>query len=260
MSTDAGKHAALIEAQFSAQAEAFARSPTLHSEAALALMVAAGAPKLSDTMLDVACGSGSVVAAFAPRVREATGLDATEAMLEQARRLSESRRLTNVQWLQGDACVLPFGDGAVDIVTCRFAFHHFERPEVVFAEMLRVCRSGGRIVVCDGLASVDPAKEDALNMFERLRDPSTVAFRTVEYIRALFTDAAVTEPETRYYKHPSTLSGMLKASFPANGDVERLRMLIEQSVEGDRMGLNARREGGDVVFETPVAILSATRL
>jgi ubiquinone/menaquinone biosynthesis C-methylase UbiE len=231
----------------------------LHTEAALALIVEAGAPGLSDTMLDVACGPGSVVAAFAPRVREAVGLDTTEAMLEQARRLSVSRGLENVRWLRGDVYALAFERAAFDIVTCRFAFHHFERPEAAFGEMLRVCRPGGRIVVCDGLASADPAKAGALNAFERLRDPSTVEFRTLEYFRVLFARAGFGEVEPRFYKHPGTLSGMLKASFPSDGDRERLRKLVEQSVEGDLMGLNARHEGGDVLFETPVVIFSAVR-
>jgi ubiquinone/menaquinone biosynthesis C-methylase UbiE len=253
------KHAALVEFQFTAQAQAFAQSPTLHDAPALALMVEAGSPQLSDRLLDVACGPGSIVAAFSPRVHEAVGLDATEAMLEQAKRLSESRRLKNTRWLRGDVYALPFEWATFDIVISRFAFHHFERPDAAFAEMVRVCRPGGRIVVCDGLAPAESAKADALNAFERLRDPSSVAFRTLEYFHALFRDAGMAAAETRFYKHPGRLSHLLKNSFPANGDRERLRILIEQSVEDDLMGLNARRDGDDIVLETPVAIISATR-
>ncbi len=151
-------HAARIEAQFGAQAAAFAASPALHTADALALMVDAAAPRATDAMLDVACGPGSVVAAFAPHVCSATGVDATEAMLEQARKLSAEQGLRNVAWMKSDVYALPFADACFDIVTCRFAFHHFERPEAAFDEMLRVCRHGGRVVVCDGLASAIPAK------------------------------------------------------------------------------------------------------
>src|SRR5262245_41943669 len=81
-------------------------------------------PRADDAALDVACGPGSVVCAFAPHVRRAEGLDATEAMLAEARRLTMERGLANVAWHWGDAYALPFADAAFDIVSCRYAFHH----------------------------------------------------------------------------------------------------------------------------------------
>ena len=253
------RHAEQIEQQFTAQAEGFARSPALHSEAALALMVEAGAPQPSETMLDVACGPGSVVAAYASRVRWATGIDATEAMLDQARALSAQKKLQNVTWLKDDVYALPFEDRSFDIVTCRFAMHHLQAPDTAFAEMMRVCRPGGRIVVCDGFASADPEKASALNAFERLRDPSTVGFLTMAELEALFLNAGCGSPQRRFYKHPGSLLAMLRSSHPVDGDKERLREIVEASLDGDGLGLGARREEGDIVFETPIVILSALR-
>ncbi len=77
-----------------------------------------------------------------------------------------------------------------DIVTCRFAFHHFQEPEKALAEMVRVCRPGGRVVLCDGVASDDPAKAGAFNRMERHRDPSTVEFRPLAFHLSLFAGAA----------------------------------------------------------------------
>ena len=91
-------HASTIVDQFSRQAELFAQSPALHNDAALTLLVDAGAPQANDDVLDVACGPGSVVVAFASRVRRSVGLDATEAMLAQARSLASTRNLTNTEW------------------------------------------------------------------------------------------------------------------------------------------------------------------
>ena len=51
-----------------------------------------------------------------------------------------------------------------------------EAPEAAFAEMVRVCRPGGRIVLYDAVPSDDPAKAAAFNRMERHRDPSTVEF------------------------------------------------------------------------------------
>src|SRR5262249_21875362 len=161
----------------SRQAEVFAAAPGLHDQEILALLVEAAAPRPGDVSLDVACGPGTVVAAFAPQVARATGLDATAAMLEQAKVLAARLGLGNVEWRQGDVYRLPFADASFDIVTCRFTFHHLERPDACFAEMRRVCRPGGRLVLCDAVCSDDPVAAAAFNRMELHRDPSTVAFR-----------------------------------------------------------------------------------
>jgi ubiquinone/menaquinone biosynthesis C-methylase UbiE len=79
-------------------------------------------------------------------------------MLAQARALAEARSVGNVSWRQGDVYALPFEDGSLDIVTCRFAFHHFTDPQAALQEMVRVCRPGGMILVCHTVASDDRAK------------------------------------------------------------------------------------------------------
>src|SRR5215471_1003495 len=95
---DAAAHAATVADQFTRQAAQFASSRALHNEAALELLVDAAAPLASDVALDVACGPGSVVAAFAARVARAEGIDATPAMLDQAKRLAAAKGLANVAW------------------------------------------------------------------------------------------------------------------------------------------------------------------
>jgi SAM-dependent methyltransferase len=154
---------------------------------------------------------------------------------------------------------LPFADASFDIVSCRFAFHHFERPEQAFAEMLRVCRPGGRIVVCDAVASDDPARAEAFNEMERLRDPSTVAFRTLAYFFELFRKFGMPMPISSFYKVPIEMEALLKSSFPANDDRDGVRLLLRDAVEGDRMGLNLRAHGDSVRFDYPAAILVSTK-
>jgi ubiquinone/menaquinone biosynthesis C-methylase UbiE len=252
-------HQALVQDQFTQQAELFANAPSLHDAAALDALVQAAAPRRDDTSLDVACGPGTVVAAFASHLRHATGLDATDAMLEQARKLAAGRGLANVSWQSGDVYALPFGAGAFDIVSCRFAFHHFEDPKRAFAEMVRVCRPGGRIVLCDAVVSDDRTKASAFNAMECLRDPSTVEFRTLAFLTDLFGEASLPMPEQTFYQVPVELESLLKVSFPAGDDREAVRALIRDSIDGDKMGVNARREGDKIRFEYAAAILVATR-
>ena len=70
-----------------------------------------------------------------------------------------------------------------DIAVCRFAFHHFERPEAVLAEMVRVTRSGGTVAIEDLFASEFPERASYMNRVERLRDHShTTALTPTELI------------------------------------------------------------------------------
>jgi SAM-dependent methyltransferase len=72
----------LILDQFTRQAAPFSVSPSIRDEAALRLIVECSGAGPKDTLLDVACGAGHVVCAFARTVRHATGIDLTPAMLE----------------------------------------------------------------------------------------------------------------------------------------------------------------------------------
>ena len=252
-------HAAVIADQFTRQAANFAAAPALHSQAALDLLVEAASPLASDVSLDVACGPGSVVVAFAGHVRQAVGLDATEAMLEEARGLAVRSGVGNVAWHRGDAYALPFADGAFNIVSSRFAFHHLEEPVRAFAEMVRVARPGGRIVLCDAVASDDPAKAGAFNAMERFRDPSTVAFRPLAFLRGLFAVVGLPEPEVRFYQVPAERERVVAMAFPAGGDRAGLRAMLDASVDGDTMGLGARWDGDTMRFAYPAAVLVAAK-
>lgn len=256
---ETSSHQAAIADQFSRQAELFAAAPALHNQAALDLLVEAAEPNPGDRSLDVACGPGTVVAAFAQRVRHAAGLDATEAMLAQARKLAARSAALNVAWHRGDVYALPFADGTFDILSCRFAFHHLQEPVRAFAEMVRVCRAGGRIVLCDAIASDNAHKGDAFNRMERHRDPSTVAFRPLAFLLELFAGADLPAPRPRFYQVPVERDALIAMSFPANDDRALLRAMIDQSVDGDTMGLNARRDGDTVRFAYPSVVLVATK-
>src|SRR5258705_1592658 len=84
--TDAN-HQELILDQFTRQATVFSTAPSITDEEALGMITTAARPAPADRLLDVACGPGLVVCAFAPHVREAIGIDMTPAMLEQAGKL-----------------------------------------------------------------------------------------------------------------------------------------------------------------------------
>src|SRR4051794_10628912 len=136
-------HQARILDQFTRQAVPFAAAPAIRSSEALQRIVEMAQASAEDKVLDVACGPGLLVCAFARIVEHAAGIDLTPAMLDQARALQEEQGLRNVSWLRGDVLTLPFPDETFSIVTARFAFHHFTDPLAALREMRRVCRTGG---------------------------------------------------------------------------------------------------------------------
>jgi ubiquinone/menaquinone biosynthesis C-methylase UbiE len=252
-------HRDLIVDQFTRQATPFSTAQTIASEEALRLLVDACGTGPNDTVLDVACGGGLVVCAFAQVVRRAEGIDITPAMLDRARALSAEKRLTNTTWRQGDVLPLPYPDASFTIVTSRFTFHHFQDPLAVLREMKRVCAPGGRVAVVDTDASADPAKAAAFNRMELLRDPSHVRAMPGAELTSLFAAAGLPAPRRASYELRDDLENLLKRSFPSPGDDDKIRALFRASASDDRLGIPIRLEGEKVQYAYPVAVLVADR-
>lgn len=248
-------HRDLIRDQFTRQATPFATAPGIKDEAALRLILEVTGAGPDDTVLDVACGPGLLVCAFARVSRHATGIDLTPAMLERARALAAEQGLSNVTWRLGDVLPLPYPDANFSIVTARFAFHHFLDPRAVLREMARVCAPGGRVAVIDSAPA--PDKADAFNHMERLRDPSHVRAMPPEELRGLFHAAGLPAPRTTSYRLEGELDGLLARSFPKPGDADEIRRLFRAALADDALGVQPRLDGDRVRYGYPVAVLVA---
>ena len=132
--------------------------------------------------LDVGTGAGAIALALAPLVGSVIGVDLVPELLAEARR----RAPANATFLEADATALPFARGEFDLVTTARTFHHVARPELVLAEMTRVLRPGGTMLVVDQLAPGDPLAAIELNRFEHARDPSTTRVLADVDLRGMF--------------------------------------------------------------------------
>jgi len=121
--------------------------------------------------LDVACGAGHVAEQVAPHVRQVVGVDLTPALLALGAERLRGAGVSNVLLQEGNAASLPFVDASFDLVFCRSALHHFRRPAEPVAEMARVCRPGGRVVVSDMVAP-DAQVRGRFDDLHRQIDPS----------------------------------------------------------------------------------------
>lgn len=252
-------HQDLIRDQFTKQAVPFSSAPAIRNEEALKLLLQLTNASPSDVVLDVACGPGIVVCAFAEAVAHATGIDLTPAMIERARALQAERRLANVAWQVGHIDPLPYADGSFSIVTSRYAFHHLQDPQAAMNEMYRVCKDQGKLVLIDQVASADPMRADALNRMERLRDPSHVRALTLPEMQGLFANLGLRNPRLTSYRLDAELDMLLNGSFPNEGDAEKVRRMIVDSLEDDGLNVNTRRVNGQIWISYPIAILIAEK-
>ena len=100
------------------------------------------------SLLDVGCGAGQIAIPAARAGVRVTGLDLAPNQIAQARLRAEQEGL-KVQLDEGDAESMPYPDGQFDTVVSLFGAMFAPRPERVAAELLRVTRSGGRIVMAN---------------------------------------------------------------------------------------------------------------
>jgi 2-polyprenyl-3-methyl-5-hydroxy-6-metoxy-1,4-benzoquinol methylase len=99
-------------------------------------------------MLDVGCGAGQIAISAARAGVHVTGIDISPKQIEQARARAQAEHL-EVRFEEGDAELLAFADGSFDVVVSLIGAMFAPRPERVAAELLRTCRSGGRIVMAN---------------------------------------------------------------------------------------------------------------
>ncbi len=97
-------------------------------------------------LLDVACGAGQIAIPAARAGARVTGVDIATNSIEQARARAQDEGL-DVRFDEGDAEMMSYDDASFDLVVSLFGAMFAPRPERVAAELVRVCRPGGRIVM-----------------------------------------------------------------------------------------------------------------
>ena len=105
------------------------------------------------TVLDVGCGTGTFVGLLmaSPWPVRAVGLDYSPAMCAAASHKAAQAGASQRAWFAaGDSEHLPFAEASFDLITCSNSFHHYPRQQAVVAEMRRLLRPGGRLMVIDG--------------------------------------------------------------------------------------------------------------
>lgn len=158
-------------------------------------------------VLDVACGTGNLALPAARAGAEVTGVDIAPNLVEQARENAKREGL-NVKFDEGDAEALPYEDASFDAVVTMFGAMFAPRPELVAAELKRVCRPGGFIAMANWTPSGfigQMFKTTASHVPPPAGMPSPVLWGVEETVRQRLGEGISkleTRPQTVYWAFP----------------------------------------------------------
>jgi ubiquinone/menaquinone biosynthesis C-methylase UbiE len=244
------------EERFTATARSYSSSAIAARQDENEVLLRLAAPTPADLALDVACGPGAVLAALAPFVHHAAGIDLTAAMLEQARRRLPAG---TVSLVRGAAERLPFLDGVFSFAVTTYTLHHFGEPRLVVREMARVVGAGGRVIVGDLVGDDDDRARALQNEIERLRDPAHIEMESVRGIEALLASAGLTVTGRAEGARDRELGEWLRLAHTPSGAGARVRDRLLESLPGDRAGMAPRLDGETVRFVHRWAIVAARK-
>jgi ubiquinone/menaquinone biosynthesis C-methylase UbiE len=101
------------------------------------------------TIADIGCGTGTLSFELARFAQHVIGIDLSKEMLRRARAMANERAIVNVEFREADALKLPLSRASVDAVFCVMVLHFLPEPERAIAELCRVTRPGGSVVLVD---------------------------------------------------------------------------------------------------------------
>ncbi|MCX9084314.1 MAG: methyltransferase domain-containing protein [Candidatus Methanoperedens sp.] len=241
--------------QFAKQAEVYSKANIFVDGFHLSKIVEKSGLKKDQRILDIATGSGFLALEFAKRGNFVVGCDITHEMLLKAREKKTNLGLDHLDLLLSDVESLPFPDQAFDIVSCRFAFHHFPNPEKALREMKRVCRD--IILLVDGASSEDSEKSRFHNELEKMRDPSHVRINALSEMVEMFNDIGAKIKDISNWDIPQDFEEWMERAGTDEAKTAVIRRLMKESLAGDSTGLRMKFENGRLVFAYDTIILVA---
>jgi len=184
-------------------------------------------PSGDERALDVGTGVGALAFALSPLVREVVGVDSASELLNLAR--DRADEYENVSFVEADAMTLPFERASFDLGATLRTLHHVARPELVIAELTRVTRPGGRLLVIDQLAPDDPLAAFELDHFERARDPSHTRLLPDVDLRSFFDANGLVLLRAERHLEDRPLEPYLDLAACEGAERERARALAPSS-------------------------------
>lgn len=200
----------------------------------------------TDTVLDVACGTGNVAITAARRGATVTGLDLVPAMLTEAEENAATAGVEDIVWREGTATDLPFEDDAFDLTVSCVGHVFADPPDATTRELLRVTRPRGTVAftswtpasvvpamgaVVSGYLPSGPAAHDPPSLWG---DPNVVRERLGDGVDDIAFEAGTVltpvQSPAHYWERAITESGLFIVALDAVDDTD-LPPLREETIE-----------------------------
>lgn len=246
-----------IEEQFNRCAGHYLQDSPMADREVLDLIMGLARPEKGHLTLDVACGAGFLVCALAEKVQRALGVDLSREMLARARQLAAEQGLGNAGFELCDGEALRFADGSFDLVTCKLALHYFPSPARAIAEMKRVAKAGGRLVLVDRVAAENAQQRAYHNRIEKLRTPAKVKVYACSEIEAFLADAGLDLLQVECYEQHQGADQWLRTTGAPPENLRRARAGLEAAVTEDLIGLPLWYENDELKMTHRSAIFVA---
>ncbi len=148
---DLGKDPARVSSMFDQVADRYDRTNTALSLGNDQLWRIATrralAPRPGERILDLAAGTGASSVALARSGAQVVAADFSPGMIAEGRRRHGA--VSGLSFVEANATDLPFADDEFDAVTMSFGLRNVDEPRKALAELLRVTKPGGRVVICE---------------------------------------------------------------------------------------------------------------
>lgn len=203
----------------------------------------------TENVLEVAAGTCAFGRMIAPHVAHITELDVTEAMLAVGKAENEKANIMNADYVIGTAEQIPFSDDVFDVVVSRLAFHHFAKPEIVFAEMCRVLKANGQLVIADMIARMEPYRRSA-DEYETLRDPSHIRCLTIDELDALAEKFNMKVEHCSVVTIPMKLGAWMDLTDVLPDKRELITSAMQRDMNGgEKTGFEPYLVNGEIMFD-----------
>ena len=247
-----------VRQQFAQSAESYVTS-SIHAQGFdLPKLVEFAELQGTERVLDVGTATGHTALTFAPHAAEVIGIDLTPDMLEIARQQAQLKKASNVIFMTADADQLPFEDRSFDRVTCRLCAHHFPGLSRPLAEMYRVLKPGGILLVVDNVAPEDDALDEWVNRVEKLRDPSHVReYRVSQWLDAL-EQAGFEAEAVLHFTTPLQIDTWTKQSRTPGDIIKQIKQHLDEA-DADQKRTFEIRTGQTYAFSVHKAVFRAKK-
>ena len=160
--------------QFDRTAENYSKASLFSTGSDLEIILKQTHPNPTFTILDIATGPGHVAMKVAPFAKKVYAIDITPKMIALLEENLEANNIKNVSPKIMHVENLKFEDNFFDVVTCRFAAHHFADIGKFLSETKRVLKPNGKLVLEDIVAPSSKPMGDFVNEINQLRDNTHV--------------------------------------------------------------------------------------